>query len=39
MNDAELEACGIAPDMVRLSCGIGVHGGLSPTSKQALASL
>ena len=22
MNDAELEACGIAPDMVRLSCGI-----------------
>ena len=22
MNDAELEACGISPDMVRLSCGL-----------------
>ena len=22
LNDEELEACGISPDMVRLSCGI-----------------
>ena len=39
MNDAELEACGIAPDMVRLSCGIESTEDLIADVEQALASL
>ena len=39
MNDAELEACGIAPDMVRLSCGIESTEDLIADVEQALAGL
>ena len=39
MNDAELEACGIAPDMVRLSCGIESTDDLIADVEQALAGL
>ena len=39
MNDAELEACGIAPDMVRLSCGIENTDDLIADVEQALAGL
>ena len=37
MNDAELEAAGIAPDMVRLSCGIEATEDLIADVEQALA--
>ncbi len=36
MNDAELEACGITPDLVRLSCGIEGTGDLIADIAQAL---
>ena len=36
MTDAELEACGIAPDMVRLSCGIEDADDLIADVEQAL---
>ena len=39
MNDAELEACGIAPDMVRLSCGIEDAADLIADIDQALAAV
>ena len=37
MNDAELEACGISPDMVRLSCGLEDASDLIADIEQALA--
>ena len=39
MNDAELEAAGIAPDMVRLSCGIEATEDLIADVEQALATV
>ena len=36
MNDAELEACGISPDMVRLSCGLEATDDLIADVAQAL---
>ncbi len=39
MNDAELEAAGIAPDMVRLSCGIESTEDLIADVEQALATI
>ncbi len=36
MNDAELEACGISPDLVRFSCGIENSEDLIADIKQAL---
>jgi len=36
MNDAELEACGISPDLVRFSCGIENADDLIADIKQAL---
>ena len=37
MNDAELEACGISPDMVRLSCGLEDASDLIADIERALA--
>ena len=39
MNDAELEAAGISPDMVRLSCGIEATEDLIADVEQALATI
>ena len=39
MNDAELEAAGISPDMVRLSCGIEDTADLLADVEQALATI
>ncbi|MCL2807038.1 MAG: O-acetylhomoserine aminocarboxypropyltransferase/cysteine synthase [Coriobacteriia bacterium] len=39
MNDEELAACGIAPDMIRLSCGIEGTADLLADLEQALAAV
>ena len=39
MNDAELEAAGISPDLVRFSCGIESSADLIADIKQALDNL
>ena len=39
MNDEELVACGISPDMVRLSCGIESTEDLLADLEQALATV
>lgn len=39
MNDKELEACGIAPDMIRLSCGLEGIADLIADLEQALDSM
>ena len=37
MNDAELAAAGVSPDLVRMSCGLEDAGDLIADIKQALA--
>jgi O-acetylhomoserine (thiol)-lyase len=39
MNDAELEAAGVSPDLVRLSCGIENSDDLIADIRQALDAL
>jgi O-acetylhomoserine (thiol)-lyase len=39
MNDAELEAAGVSPDLIRLSCGIENSDDLIADIRQALDAL